>query len=337
MSSILPNQDICWNALIAHDANGTFFYAVKTTGAFCRLACSARRPLRKNVVFFSAAAAARAAGYQPCKRCQPESWPRNLDLANRVRAVLDACPQDYLTLTQLSAAAHVSSLHLQRLFKRVFGLSPYQYQAVQRGTRLCTALQRGGTVTRIALGAGFHSLSQFYAATRAELGMPPSAFRRKGVGLRIKYATAPTLLGFVLIAATTKGMCRIAFGDTAEQLTTALHAAFACADLIEAPMDIAPFVRQIDAYLQGRQQPIDLPLDTTNATAFQRRVWDALRHIPYDVTQSYAQVAHSLNTPRSVRAIANACAANPLALAISCHRVIQKKRLPCRLSLGPGT
>ncbi|MCT7917907.1 bifunctional transcriptional activator/DNA repair enzyme AdaA, partial [Burkholderia pseudomallei] len=266
---------------------------------------------------------ARAAGYRPCKRCRPEGLPRELDIVNRACAVLDAHRQDRFTLAQLSDAVHVSPFHLQRLFKRVVGVSPRQYQAAQRGAALRDALQSGAAVTRAAVDAGFNSPSRLYESVPRELGMSPSAFRRKGAGLKIDYATADTRLGVVLVAATSKGICKIAFGDAAAPLVDELRTGFANAQIAESPERIAPFIAQVDAYLNGTRRRFELPLDLA-ATEFQQRVWDALRRIPYGETRSYTQIAEALGAPRAVRAVASACASNPVALAIPCHRVVQK-------------
>jgi AraC family transcriptional regulator of adaptative response/methylated-DNA-[protein]-cysteine methyltransferase len=314
-----------WTAVLKRDmsADGAFFYGVRTTGVFCRPSCASRLPRRENVDFFVSADEARAAGYRECKRCQPGGLPRELEIVNRACAALDADPQQRLTLAQLSDAVHVSPFHLQRLFKRVVGVSPRQYQAAQRGAALRDALQRGTDVTRATVDAGFGSPSRMYCSAAAELGMAPSEYRRKGAGLRVHYACAQTSLGLVLVATTDKGICKIAFGDDAPTLLDDLRGEFASAELIGDPERLAPFVEQIDAYLRGQRQRFDLPLDIA-ATAFQQRVWEALRRIPYGETRSYSQIAEAVGSPRAVRAVANACASNPVALAIPCHRVVHK-------------
>jgi AraC family transcriptional regulator of adaptative response/methylated-DNA-[protein]-cysteine methyltransferase len=318
-------DDERWTAVLNRDASadGAFFYGVRTTGVFCRPSCASRLPRRDNVDFFGSTDEARAAGYRECKRCQPGGLPRELDIVNRACAALDADPQQRLTLAQLSDAVHVSPFHLQRLFKRVVGVSPRQYQAAQRGAALRDALQRGADVTRATVDAGFGSPSRMYDTAAAELGMAPSEYRRKGAGLRVHYASAPTSLGLVLVATTDKGICKIAFGDDEAPLVDGLRKEFASAELIADPARLAPFIEQIDAYLRGKRQRFDLPLDIA-ATAFQQRVWEALRHIPYGETRSYSQIAEAVGSPRAVRAVASACASNPVALAIPCHRVVQK-------------
>lgn len=314
-----------WEAVATRNttADGAFFYGVRTTGVFCRPSCASRMPRRENVLFFDDADAARAAGLRECKRCRPGGLPRELEIVRRACAALDADPQARLTLAELSDAVHLSPFHLQRLFKRMLGVSPRQYQAARRGAALREALTQGADVTRASADAGFGSSSRLYESVPAELGMAPSAYRRKGAGLTIRYASAATPLGIVLVAATGRGICRIAFGDDAATLAAGLTADFANADRIEDAAAVAPFIAQIDAYLNGRRDRFDLPLDIA-PTAFQQRVWEALQRIPYGETRSYTQIAESLGAPRAVRAVASACASNPVALAIPCHRVVQK-------------
>jgi len=319
-------DDARWRAVSTHDAHadGTFFYGVRTTGVFCRPSCASRQPRRENVEYFASADEARAAGYRDCKRCRPDGLPRELEVVQRACAALDADPQQRLTLTQLGNAVHMSPFHLQRLFKRVLGVSPRQYQAAKRGAALRGALEQGAAVTRASADAGFGSPSRLYHSAPGELGMAPSAYRRRGAGLAIRYASAPTPLGVALVAATDKGICRIAFGDDAASLVASLRADFANAARIDEDTEsIAPFLAQIEAYLRGGRERIDLPLDIA-ATAFQQRVWDALQRIPYGETRSYTQIAETLGAPGAVRAVASACASNPVALAIPCHRVVQK-------------
>ncbi|SAL41606.1 O6-methylguanine-DNA methyltransferase [Caballeronia arvi] len=322
---VFSSDENRWQAVCDRDqrADGAFFFAVRTTGVFCRPSCASRAPRRENVEFFPTTDAAEQAGYRPCKRCQPTSLPRELAIVERACKVLDADPQQRLTLAQLSEAVHVSPFHLQRLFSRIVGISPRQYQAAQRAGVLRDALQRGRDVTRATHDAGFGSPSRMYEAVPAELGMTPSEYKRQGAGLTVRYATADTPLGAVLVAATDKGVCKIAFGDDASALVEQLAADFAQAKRVDDAAKMEPFIAQVRAYLQGTRERVDLPLDI-GATAFQRRVWDALRRIPYGQTRSYTEIAEALGSPRAVRAVANACASNPVALAIPCHRVIGK-------------
>jgi AraC family transcriptional regulator of adaptative response/methylated-DNA-[protein]-cysteine methyltransferase len=324
-SASWTSDDERWAAITRREpqADGAFFYAVRTTGVFCRPSCASRQPRRENVAFFTDAAAARAAGFRDCKRCQPGGLPRELEIVKRACAAMDAAAQQRLTLAQLSDAVHVSPFHLQRLFKRVVGVSPRQYQAAQRGAALRDALRSGADITRATHDAGFGSPSRMYDSAPTELGMAPSAYRRKGAGLTVRYASASTSLGFVLVAATGKGICKIGFGDDEASLVDELHGEFGNAELLEDAQQLAPFIAQIDAYLRGTRQDFDLPLDIA-ATSFRQRVWDALRRIPYGQTRSYSEIAETIGLPRAVRAVATACATNPVALAIPCHRVVQK-------------
>lgn len=314
-----------WAALVAREpaADGAYFYAVVTTGVFCRPSCASRLPRRANVRFFDSAELASAAGFRPCKRCQPEGVPRDQAIVARARAVLDAQAGERMTLDQLADAVHVSPFHLQRLFKRVTGLSPHAYQAAARVSAMRRELDAGAPVARAAADAGYGSSARAYVAATRELGMPPAAYRRGGAGRRIEYATALTSLGPVLVAATTQGVCKIAFGDSSDALIAELRTAFGQAELIESPAAIEPFVARIEAYLNGTESSVEVPLDL-DGTAFRQRVWSALRQIPAGETRSYTQVAESLGLPNAVRAVASACAANPVALAIPCHRVVQK-------------
>lgn len=321
----VSSDDHRWNVLSTRDssADGTFFYGVRTTGVYCRPSCASRQPRRENVEFFATTAQAESAGYRACKRCQPASLPRELAIVERACKVLDADPQERITLAQLSDAVHVSPFHLQRLFSRVVGVSPRQYQAARRADSLRGALQSGAGVTRATQDAGFGSTSRMYETASAELGMTPSSYGQKGAGLVVRYATAETALGIVLVAATSKGICKIAFGDDHHALEAELARELAKAERIEDGERLAPFIAQIDAYLRGTREHFDLPLDIS-ATAFQQRVWDALSRIPYGETRSYTDIAETVGSPRAVRAVANACASNPVALAIPCHRVLQK-------------
>lgn len=314
-----------WQAVRAHDpaADGHFFYAVRTTGVFCRPSCKSRAPRRENVLFFASADAAMAAGFRACKRCQPMRVPRDIEQVARACTVLAARLDKPVTLAQLSDAVHLSPYHLQRVFTRVIGVSPRRYHANLRAERLRETLRYAGSVTDGALDAGFQSASPLRNAARAHLGMTPSAYRKRGAGRTIAYATARTRLGPVLVAATECGVCRIAFGDDQALLLEKLHAEFSHANLVCDPPRLARYVERIDAYLDGRSDATDLPFDVV-ATAFQRRVWEALRRIPYGQTRSYTDIALELGVPNAVRAVAAACAANPVALVIPCHRVVQK-------------
>ncbi len=319
------SDDARWNAVRAHDpcADGYFFFAVRTTGVFCRPSCKSRPPRRENVRFFASADAAMAAGFRACKRCQPLRVPREVELVARACSVLAERIDERVTLAQLGDAVHTSPYHLQRVFSRMMGISPRQYHANLRAERLRETLRSASSVTDAALDAGFESASPLRNAARGHLGMTPSAYRKHGAGMTIAYAIASSRLGPVLIAATGRGLCKVAFGDDEASLLHALHKEFRNAKRVCDPERLAHYVECIDAYLDGRAEPTNLPFDGV-ATAFQRRVWDALRRIPYGQTRSYTEVAAELGVPNAVRAVAAACAANPVALVIPCHRVVQK-------------
>jgi AraC family transcriptional regulator of adaptative response/methylated-DNA-[protein]-cysteine methyltransferase len=273
-----------WQAVSTREraADGHFVYAVKTTGVFCRPSCASRQPRRENVEFFASTEQAEAAGYRSCKRCQPTGIRRELDIVQRTSALLAAHPEERLSLAQLSAAVHVSPFHLQRLFKRVVGVSPRQYQASLRVEAFRSGLQQASSVTAATFDAGYGSASRMYEAAPGRLGMAPSAYRKKGAGARLGYGLATTPLGMMLVAATERGVCKIDFGDDAQALRTALHAEFANARIECDDALVAPFIARIQAYLRGRHHPLDLldlPLDIA-ATAFQERVWSALRQVP---------------------------------------------------------
>lgn len=318
-------DDARWQAVLAHDgaADGHFFFAVRTTGVFCRPSCKSRAPRRENVRFFDSSDAALAAGFRECKRCRPLRAPRDIELVARACAVLATRVDERLTLAQLSEAVHMSPYHLQRVFTRVTGVSPRRYQATLRAERLRDKLREGASVTGAALDAGFDSATPLRNAARVHLGMTPSAYRKRGAGATVTYATAPTRLGTALVAATEHGVCKIAFGDDGAKLVDELRDEFSNATLVRDAGRVASYIERIDAYLDGRADAADLPFDVV-ATAFQRRVWDALRQIPYGETRSYTDIAAELGVPNAVRAVASACAANPVALVIPCHRVVQK-------------
>jgi len=314
-----------WAALVARDdaASQAFFYAVRTTGIFCRPGCVSRLPRRENVTFFDDAEQALNAGYRPCKRCRPTSVPRDVEMVQRACAVLARHPEQRMTLGQLSAQVHLSPFHLQRLFKRVLGVSPRAYQAGLRVATLKNALSAGDSVTVATHAAGFGSTSRMYHAVRDTLGMSPAAYRKGAAGLVIEYASCETPLGTCLIAATDKGVCALALGDDSETLLAQLHAQFNHAQLLPDQGRLGAWLEQITAYLGGQRRFLQMPLDV-QATAFQQQVWQQLQQVPYGTTLSYTELAQALGAPNKVRAVASACARNPVALLIPCHRIVQK-------------
>jgi AraC family transcriptional regulator of adaptative response/methylated-DNA-[protein]-cysteine methyltransferase len=319
--------DSVWQAIASRDASadGKFVYGVRSTRIYCRPSCSSRKPRRDHAEMFAGPAFAERAGYRACKRCDPavESVPdRGVALVRRACAYIDAHPDDALPLATLARAAHGSSAHLQRTFKRVLGVSPRAYVAAKREERLRGALRTGQSVGRAVFEAGYASGRPVYGPAAAPLGMTPATYRKGGAGATVRYTIVDSLLGHLLVAATDRGVCSVKLGDRASALEADLRMEFPAAQLEREPGPPRPWVAAIRASLAGRAAAdvAVLPLDV-RATAFQRRVWDALRQIPLGETRTYAEVAAGLGTPRGARAVARACATNPVAIVVPCHRV----------------
>jgi AraC family transcriptional regulator of adaptative response/methylated-DNA-[protein]-cysteine methyltransferase len=317
--------EAAWAAVQSRDAeqDGRFVYAVATTGIYCRPTCSSRRPNRENVAFFPAPADAEAAGYRACRRCRPD---RSDDSATdraleRARALLDGALDEPPTLEELGRQVGVSAFHLQRIFKRRFGVSPREYVEAARAGRLKEGLRRGDTVSRATYDAGFGSGSRVYDRADALLGMTPAAYRQGGRGVRIHFTVTSTPMGSMLLAATERGVCAVSFGDDGGALEAALRGEYPAAQVERSDELLAEWAGAVAQFAAGERQALDLPLDL-RATAFQLRVWRALREIPFGGTRSYAQVAESIGQPTAARAVARACASNRVALAIPCHRVV---------------
>jgi AraC family transcriptional regulator of adaptative response/methylated-DNA-[protein]-cysteine methyltransferase len=319
-------DDEKYAALLRRDpaCDGAFFYSVRTTGVFCRPNCAARPPKRENVAFHASPADAERAGFRPCKRCRPDGP----DLAARhAQAVARACraieeAQDTRTLAELAAAAGLSAFHFHRVFKQVTGVTPRAFAAARRAARLKDELRQGGTVTRAIYEAGYNASSRFYETAPGRLGMTPTAWRQGGAGTRIRFALGQCSLGAVLVAATDRGVCSIELGDDPDALLRGLQDRFPNAELIGADAAFERTVAAVVGLVEAPRLGANLPLDI-GGTAFQQRVWQALRAIPAGTTASYAQVARSLGAPGSARAVARACATNVLAVAIPCHRVVR--------------
>ncbi len=322
MEQTFATDDAKWNAVRTRDttADGVFLYAVATTGVYCRPSCAARPARRENVAFYPTRPAAERQGFRACKRCRPDLPPR----AEREAAlVATACrtieaAAEAPSLDRLAVAAGVSPYHFHRLFRRVAGVTPKAYADAHRAARVRDGLRAGATVTTAFYDAGFNSSGRFYAAADGVLGMTPSAFRAGGVGERIAYATADCTLGTVLVAVSERGVCAILIDDDAAALRADLARRFSRACLT-ADDGLAETVAAAVSTVDGTAA--DLPLDI-RGTAFQRRVWEVLRTIPAGETLSYAAVAERIGSPKAVRAVAGACAANTLAVAVPCHRVV---------------
>jgi len=327
MNSATKRSDAAkWRAVTARDAaaDGMFVFAVRTTRIHCRPSCPARRPKRANVVFFADSAAAAANGYRACKRCRPDGdSPTRLRerIVQRVCRHIEAEDRPP-SLRALARVAGRSPFHLQRMFVATLGLSPLDYAAAVRARRARVALRGDRTVTAAAFEAGYESTSRFHADASRELGMPPRRYRAGGAGERITFGITKCRLGAVLAAATERGVCAILLGDDAGALEADLRERFARAEVVAADRSFATTLAKVVALVDGRSPGDGLPLDI-RGTVFQRRVWRALRRVPIGATVSYREVAERIGAPRAVRAVAAACAANPLAIAIPCHRVVR--------------
>lgn len=315
-----------WSAVLEHkkDADGRFVYAVKTTGIFCRPSCSARRPKQKNVEFYEDAQSAVLAGFRPCLRCEPDQAS---EAERNAEIVADLCrfienSAESPTLHQLALRAGFSTSHTHRLFKRVTGITPAGYAAAHRESLLRNGLQSDLAVTDAMYRAGYGSTSHFYEDTRKVLGMKPSQYRKGGFGLKIKFAVGECSLGSVLVAATEHGVCSISLGSDAEALVNELEKRFHSAELIAGDSDFDSTVASVVALIENPGSKVDLPLDI-QGTIFQRRVWKAISQIPAGKTMTYSKIAELIGSPGAVRAVASACASNPLAIAIPCHRVVR--------------
>jgi AraC family transcriptional regulator of adaptative response/methylated-DNA-[protein]-cysteine methyltransferase len=321
-------QEHWWQAVLHRDIqfDGAFVYAVRSTGIYCRPSCPSRRPGREQVVFFSLSEVAEQAGFRACRRCHPQaSTVRDPQVALIQHACryIEANLETELTLEVLAAQLNLSPHHLQRTFKRVAGITPRQYAEACRLTRFKAKIYHGETVTSALYGAGYSSSSRLYERASTQLGMTPATYRRGGVGMKIRYTVIESLLGYVLVAATEQGICSITLGDSDTLLETDLLREYPAAEINRDDAALGAWVSDILNHLRGQHPNLDLPLDV-QATAFQRRVWQALRETPYGSTRSYKQVAEALGEPKAVRAVARACATNRVALAIPCHRVVRE-------------
>lgn len=320
------NSQTLWQAVIDRnpDFDGEFFYAVQSTGIYCRPTCPSRRPHPERVKFFTSRAAAESAGFRPCLRCQPQQDQHPLQ--TKVVAIcryLENHQEQIPSLADLAKEFKLSSSHLQRVFKQIMGISPFQYANNLRSDRLKQQLQQGQDITTALYSVGYGSSSRLYEQSPQILGMTPGTYRQLGKGEIIRYAIADSPLGLILVAATTKGLCRLALGDDRQGLTTLLEREFTQADIQTADPQLQSWIQALLDYLGGKLPLPDLPCDL-QATAFQTQVWQALRQIPLGTTASYSEVATAINRPKAVRAVASACGANPVALVIPCHRVVRQ-------------
>lgn len=319
-------RDLRWAQIQARDASadGQFWYSVKTTGVYCRPSCSARPARPENVALHATRAAAEAAGFRPCKRCKPDQPSQAEQHAGLVARLCrrieqaDSAP----TLDALATEAGMSPFHLHRVFKAVTGVTPRGYAAAHRARRVQRALGTAGSVTDAIYEAGYESSGRFYAEAGGRLGMTPSEWRAGGADTEIRFAIGQCSLGAILVAASRRGICAILLGDDPEALARDLQDRFPQADLVGADAAFEATVAQVVGLVEAPRLGHALPLDV-RGTAFQQRVWQALREIPAGSTASYAEIAARIGAPTSTRAVAQACGANALAVAIPCHRVVR--------------
>lgn len=322
------DETSAWDAVMGRDSrrDGQFVYAVATTGVYCRPSCPSRRPRRERVRFFGAPEEAERAGFRACRRCHPRDGAApEARLVERACAYLETHLDEPVTLEALGQTLGVSPWHLQRTFKRVTGVSPKEMVRARRMERLKERLQQGDDVAGATYEAGFGSGSRVYEQSDARLGMTPATYRRGGAGMSIRYATAGAPLGRLLVAVTERGVCAVALGDTDEELAEELRHEYPRAVIERAEPGEAGLAERIAAVLEflvGSAPHLALPLDV-RATAFQERVWKALQEIPVGETRTYGEIAAHLGHPQAARAVARACATNPVALAIPCHRAVR--------------
>ena len=316
-----------WNAVVARDAarDGEFVFAVSSTGVYCRPSCAARRPRRENVQFFLKPEAAEQAGYRACLRCRPKSFSGNAesDMAKAICRFIEQHLDEPLTLDRLGKEFRQSPFHLQRRFKAVLGITPREYADSCRLRMLKRNLQAGDSVTRAMYDAGYGSSSRLYEKTAAQLGMTPDKYRRGAIAAAIRYTCADSPLGRMLVAATERGICAIQFARSDGELMEGLKREFPFAARKVDEGGLRSWVSALLRHMRGKNQDASLPLDI-RATAFQRLVWAYLQSIPFGATKSYSQVAKGIGRPSATRAVARACATNPVAVAIPCHRVVRE-------------
>ena len=315
-----------WAAVRARDAraDGSFFYSVKTTGVYCRPSCAARAARPENVAFHATAAEAERAGFRPCKRCKPdqpslaEQHAALVTAACRLIEQAEATP----TLEQLAKPTGLSPFHFHRVFKAVSGVTPKQYATAHRSRRVRNELERGASVTEAIFDAGYNASSRFYETADQVLGMTPSSYRAGGADSEIRFAIGECSLGAILVAQSERGVCAILLGDDPDALARDLQDRFPKARLIGGDRDYEQLVAQVVGFIEAPAIGLGLPLDV-RGTAFQQRVWRALREIPAGSTASYSEIARRIGSPKATRAVAQACASNMLAVAIPCHRVVR--------------
>ena len=325
-TATVVQQDPRWARVVArdHTADGDFWYSVATTGIYCRPSCASRAANPKNVRFHDSIADAEAAGFRPCKRCKPDqasAETQNAATIARICRLIEQADQ-VPSLAELAKAAGLSPGYFHRLFKAIAGVTPKDYAAAHRATKVRDGLSRGSKVTETIYDAGFNSSGRFYAKSDEMLGMTPSDYRAGGANADIRFAVGECSLGSVLVASSEKGVCAILIGDDPEVLTRDLQDRFPRARLNGGDADFERLVARVVGLIEAPKVGLDLPLDV-RGTAFQQRVWAALREIPAGSTASYAEIATRIGAPKAIRAVAQACSSNNIAVAIPCHRVVR--------------
>lgn len=317
-----------WRAVLEKDGkfDGTFVFAVRSTRIYCKPSCPSRRPRRDRVDFFPLPEVAEEAGFRPCLRCRPRDTVSSDPRIELVKRVCRAIENDYdnaVTLACLSKRLGMSPFHIQKSFKAIMGITPRQYAQGRRTSKFKAGVRQGQSITNAMYNAGYSSSSRLYERATSELGMTPATYGRGGSGAFISYTIAESPLGGLLVAATEKGICAIRLGNSEVDLEASLRKEYPAAQIHRNDGPMRGWLREVLDHLAGRQPHLALPLDI-QATAFQRRVWESLRLIPYGSTRSYSEVAKAIGSPTAARAVARACATNPVALAIPCHRVIRE-------------
>ena len=315
-----------WASVVARSpqADGAFFYSVRTTGVYCRPSCAARQARPENVRFHSTREDAERAGFRPCKRCKPDQPSLVEQHAAKVTEacrLIEASPS-VPTLEELAGRAGLSPFHFHRIFRAITGLTPRAYAAAHRGERVRAELGRAGSVTAAIYESGYNSNGRFYGESQQVLGMTPTTYRAGGANAEIRFAVGECSLGSILVAQSERGVCAIMLGDDPGTLARDLQDRFPRATLIGGEAKFEQLVARVVGFVEAPALGLDLPLDV-RGTAFQQRVWQALREIPAGATASYSDIATRIGSPNSVRAVAQACGANPLAVAIPCHRVVR--------------
>jgi AraC family transcriptional regulator, regulatory protein of adaptative response / methylated-DNA-[protein]-cysteine methyltransferase len=320
------SDDLRWQAVLSRDgtSDGKFVFAVSSTGVYCRPSCPSRRPRRENVSFFSHPREAESAGFRACLRCRPKALAGNprQQLVKNICRFIEQHLDEPITLATLGTEFGQSAFHLQRTFKAVLGITPKEYADSCRMRGFRQKLKAGHSVTRAMHEAGYGSTSRLYSRTASELGMDPAKYRRGAIAAPIRYSCSESPLGRMLIAATERGICSIQFADSDEELEQSLRQEFPFAVRRRDDKELAALAQKVIAQMRGLEPAETLPLDI-RATAFQRRVWSYLQSLGFGTTRSYAEVAKAIRRPSAVRAVARACASNPVAIAIPCHRIVR--------------